>query len=41
MRGVRNKIIHDYRGINLNIIWDTVKKDLPLLKKQAQEILGE
>ena len=41
MRGIRNKIIHDYRGINLNIIWDTIKKDLPLLKKQVREILGE
>ncbi|MDD2921102.1 MAG: DUF86 domain-containing protein [Anaerolineales bacterium] len=41
MRGIRNKIVHDYRGINLHIIWDTVTNNLPLLKKQVQDILGE
>jgi uncharacterized protein with HEPN domain len=41
MRAIRNKIVHDYRGINLQIIWDTVKKDLPTLKLQVQELLGE
>lgn len=41
MRAIRNKIVHDYRGINLHIIWDTVQKDLPLLEKQVREILGE
>ena len=41
MRGIRNKIVHDYRGINLQVIWDTVKNDLPMLKKQVQGILGE
>jgi uncharacterized protein with HEPN domain len=33
MRGIRNKIVHDYRGINLHIIWDTVTNNLPSLKK--------
>lgn len=41
MRGIRNKIVHDYRGINLDIIWDTVVNNLPPLKKQVQDILGE
>ena len=41
MRGIRNKIVHEYRGINLQVIWDTVKNDLPMLKKQVQGILGE
>ncbi len=41
MRGIRNKIVHDYRGINLQVIWETVKNDLPALKKQVEEILGE
>ena len=41
MRGIRNKIVHDYRGINLQVIWDTVKNDLPALKKQVEKILGE
>jgi uncharacterized protein with HEPN domain len=41
MRAIRNKIVHDYRGINLQIIWDTVQNDLPALKLQVQELLGE
>lgn len=41
MRAIRNKIVHDYRGINLQIIWDTVKNDLPLLKAQVRNLLGE
>ncbi len=41
MRAIRNKIVHDYRGINLQIIWDTVRNDLPSLEVQVREILGE
>jgi uncharacterized protein with HEPN domain len=41
MRAIRNKIVHDYREVNLNIIWDTVKNDLPSLKKQVRKLLGE
>lgn len=41
MRAIRNKIVHDYRGINLHVIWETVQNDLPALKKQIQKILGE
>ena len=41
MRAIRNKIVHDYRGINLHIIWDTVKNDLPVLKAQVRGLLGE
>jgi len=41
MRAIRNKIVHDYRGINLQIIWDTVVNDLPALKKQVRKLLGE
>jgi uncharacterized protein with HEPN domain len=41
MRAIRNKIIHDYRGINLHIIWDTVANDLPVLKMQVRKLLGE
>lgn len=37
MIGMRNKIIHDYDGINLMIIFDSAKEDLekliPILKK--------
>jgi len=35
----RNKLIHEYDDIDLKIIWDTVKNDLPKLKKKIEEIL--
>lgn len=37
--GTRDKMIHHYFGIDINIVWDIVKKDLPILKKQIQQIL--
>ena len=41
MRAIRNKIVHDYREVNLNVIWDTAKNDLPPVKKQVKKLLGE
>ena len=32
MRGLRNRIVHDYSGINLNIVWETLSIDIPNLK---------
>jgi uncharacterized protein with HEPN domain len=29
MRGMRNKMIHDYFDVNLNVVWSTVNEDLP------------
>ena len=40
--GLRNKIVHDYEGVNLVLIWDIVKEDLPelniLLEKLNQKL---
>jgi uncharacterized protein with HEPN domain len=33
--GMRDKLIHAYFGVNLPLVWETVKKDLPPLKKQV------
>ena len=30
--GMRDKLIHDYFGINLQLVWDVVERDLPALK---------
>lgn len=32
LRGLRNRIVHDYPGTNLNIVWSIIKNDLPVLK---------
>jgi uncharacterized protein with HEPN domain len=38
MRGLRNRIVHDYEGIDLSLIWDIISGDLPELAKQLSGI---
>jgi uncharacterized protein with HEPN domain len=38
--GIRNRLIHGYFTVNLDIIWNTVQKDLPVLIKALQKILS-
>lgn len=40
MKGLRNKIVHDYDGVNVRIVWDTIKKDLPILKEQLDRLIN-
>ena len=37
MIGIRNKIVHEYFNVNYSIVWDTVKDDLPSLKKSVKK----
>lgn len=37
--GMRNRLIHGYNSIDLNIFWDTIEIDLPPLIEKRQEIL--
>jgi uncharacterized protein with HEPN domain len=41
MSNIRNKIIHDYFGIDYDIVWDTVKSDIPILKECIETILSQ
>ena len=36
--GMRDKLIHDYLGVNIDIVWDVVKTGLPEFKKQLVKI---
>lgn len=38
--GMRNKVIHEYFGVDEDILWKTVKEDLPLFKEQIEEFLS-
>ena len=39
--GTRDKVIHAYFTIDEDILWKTIKEDLPLFKRQLIEILKE
>ena len=39
--GMRNKLIHDYFGVDVDAVWETVKKDIPVLKKKLMDIKTE
>jgi uncharacterized protein with HEPN domain len=39
MISMRNKIVHEYSGIDLNILLEVIEDDLPPLKKQIRAIL--
>lgn len=38
MRGIRNRLVHDYEGVNLELVWDIVYRDLDILYKQLLSI---
>jgi uncharacterized protein with HEPN domain len=37
--GMRDKLIHEYFGVNLELVWVTIKNKLPEFKKQILKIL--
>jgi len=39
--GMRDLVIHSYFKVNLDYVWDVIKKDLPDLKQKIQEIKKE
>lgn len=41
MAGMRDKLIHEYFGIDLKRVWNTVKKDIPKLKPSFEKILED
>ena len=39
--GMRDKLIHQYFGVNIDIVWNVVKTDLPEIIKQIEVILKQ
>jgi len=39
MAGMRDRLIHDYMGINYSIVWDVVKNKIPELSNQIAEAI--
>ena len=38
MKGIRNMLIHEYFGVDIEVLWRTVQDDLPILHKKIQKI---
>ncbi|WNM57322.1 HepT-like ribonuclease domain-containing protein [Candidatus Nitrospira allomarina] len=38
--GMRDRLIHDYFGVDLNLVWDVVASELPQLERKTNQILG-
>jgi uncharacterized protein with HEPN domain len=36
--GMRDKLIHDYLGVDIEVIWKTIEHDLPILQKELKKI---
>ncbi|WP_159786742.1 HepT-like ribonuclease domain-containing protein [Sodalinema gerasimenkoae] len=39
IRGLRNRVIHEYFQVDSEVIWETLHSDLPILKKSLTDIL--
>jgi uncharacterized protein with HEPN domain len=39
MAGMRDKLIHDYIGVNYTIVWDVVKNKIPDIKQKIMQVI--
>jgi uncharacterized protein with HEPN domain len=39
IKGMRNRLIHEYFGTNTTIVWQVIKKELPEITKDLEKIL--
>jgi uncharacterized protein with HEPN domain len=40
MAGMRDRLVHGYFDINLDVVWETVTHDLPPLLSQLENIIS-
>jgi uncharacterized protein with HEPN domain len=36
--GMRDKLIHEYFGVDLVLVWDVVERELPVLRAQLKKL---
>ena len=39
MAGMRDRLIHDYLGVDYDLVWDVVRNKIPHLRKEVEDIL--
>lgn len=37
--GMRDKLIHEYFGVNLNLVWQTIEHDVPEFLQEVEKVL--
>lgn len=40
LRAIRNRVAHDYESVIIEILVDSVKKDLPILNEEIQQLIS-
>jgi uncharacterized protein with HEPN domain len=41
MIGMRDKLVHAYFGVDVEILWKAIKEDIPPLRKSIQKMLKD
>lgn len=41
LSGMRNRLIHEYFGVDFDIVWETIKEDLESLNEAVKRIVSE
>ncbi|MCL5030919.1 MAG: DUF86 domain-containing protein [Bacteroidetes bacterium] len=38
---MRDILIHDYFGVNVQVVWETAQNDFPILKEKLQKLIQD
>ena len=39
--GLRNRIVHDYEGVNLLLVWEIINEDIPVLQERLRKLIPQ
>ena len=41
IRSMRNRLVHSYNEIDIELVWTTITSDIPVLKEKIQQLLPD